>query len=927
MLALSAAGDVTYTFQFSGTSAEENQVRASVAAAAELYNRHGSFNKHWNVYYNSGIPTAEANYNGYMGYGGQRTIRVALHEGGHTMGMGTTAAYANLISGGVWKGIHARETALEMASPYADGLRGDGHAIWPWGMNFENEDGVLERVKHVRIMAAMRCDMGIMAYNREARNELVHPSDTARFAVKSPLASSYQWFRNGVALTNGGDISGATSPSLEIANADPTDEGSYHCAATGAGETLNSRARNLWVDPAEALGQWDMNGTVTDSAKTNHGTAIGNPAYTAGKIGQAIDLDGIDDYVSLPSAALRAKDLTIATWVRWDGGNNWQRIFDFGTGTFQHIFLTPRSGGGTMRLVLKDAVNGTDAETRIDTAALPTGQWVHVAAVLKGDIATLYVNGRPVGSNFNTTINPIDFLPTQNYIGKSQYPDPLFNGRVDDFRIYNHALGGAEIWDLGGDSANAAPTFTSDPVEPPDAVASLAYTGVSLADFATDANFETLTFAKLTGPAWLTVAADGTLSGVPSFQDSGENLFLVRVTDPSGATSDAELRIHVIAPPSNGPIAYWDFNEVGAADGAFVPGNGDRADLDGDGAMDADDFRIGATDLSGNGNHLTAWTSSWMKWTSDSQQGDFGMTADNSFPAANTDSTYNPGLSGVDVEAIIPTSWTIEVLFKSTDLSGNRTLVGRDGRDVGGVTSSAAALYFSTRGTDLAIQYTDVEGALHNLQVAAGLQQGVWYRAAATSDGSTLRLYLNGIQIGSLDLTTTGTDTALAPGYGTWAIARGMWAGGHADRFFGVIDAVAISDVRLAPGTFVTEIFGSDDLGFHFYMAGHGHPGAAFGDDLNRNGLTNAVEYFLGLDPTTPGPAPVWLTTSADFREVTFPYNPFATGITGRVEHSTNLLGWSDAGVSYTSDPATGERQATLDVPDGDQLFLRLSVE
>jgi hypothetical protein len=34
---------------------------------------------------------------------------------------------------------------------------------------------------------------------------------------------------------------------------------------------------------------------------------------------------------------------------------------------------------------------------------------------------------------------------TQNYLGKSQYPDPYLNGAIDDFRIYSSALGGGEI--------------------------------------------------------------------------------------------------------------------------------------------------------------------------------------------------------------------------------------------------------------------------------------------------------------------------------------------------------------------------------------------------------------------------------------------------------------------------------------------------
>src|SRR6186997_1968492 len=70
-------GDITYTHQFDpASSSQAQQVANSVAVAAAFYNQHGSFNKHWNAYYNAGIPTAEANYDGYMGYGGSRNERV-----------------------------------------------------------------------------------------------------------------------------------------------------------------------------------------------------------------------------------------------------------------------------------------------------------------------------------------------------------------------------------------------------------------------------------------------------------------------------------------------------------------------------------------------------------------------------------------------------------------------------------------------------------------------------------------------------------------------------------------------------------------------------------------------------------------------------------------------------------------------------------
>jgi hypothetical protein len=58
----------------------------------------------------------------------------------------------------------------------------------------------------------------------------------------------------------------------------------------------------------------------------------------------------------------------------------------------------------------------------------------------------LYVDGVAVGTNSSMTLTPSSLGSTvNNYIGKSQWPDPYLNGSLDEFRIYNRALGGAEV--------------------------------------------------------------------------------------------------------------------------------------------------------------------------------------------------------------------------------------------------------------------------------------------------------------------------------------------------------------------------------------------------------------------------------------------------------------------------------------------------
>ena len=56
-----------------------------------------------------------------------------------------------------------------------------------------------------------------------------------------------------------------------------------------------------------------------------------------------------------------------------------------------------------------------------------------------------------------------------------------------------------------------------------------------------------LRFSKVGGPAWLTLAPDGRIYGLPAAGDGGINRFLVRVTDASGLGTDAVMNITVPA--------------------------------------------------------------------------------------------------------------------------------------------------------------------------------------------------------------------------------------------------------------------------------------------------------------------------------------------------------------------------------------------
>ncbi|MGC3961172.1 MAG: RICIN domain-containing protein [Verrucomicrobiota bacterium] len=195
------------------------------------------------------------------------------------------------------------------------------------------------------------------------------------------------------------------------------------------------------------VARYGFDGNTNDSSGNANYPIItaGTPTFVAGKYGSAVDFDGSSQYTMLPANMLASvTNFTFACWVNWDGGNAWQRIFDFGNDTTQYMFLTPSSGNGTLRFAV--TTNGGGAEQILETSPLPVGQWRHVAVTRNGNIARLYTNGVVAVSRTNlVTITPASFNPALNYLGKSQWPDPLFNGRLDELFIYNYALSDAEI--------------------------------------------------------------------------------------------------------------------------------------------------------------------------------------------------------------------------------------------------------------------------------------------------------------------------------------------------------------------------------------------------------------------------------------------------------------------------------------------------
>jgi len=233
-------------------------------------------------------------------------------------------------------------------------------------------------------------------------------------------------------------------------------------AVNDVGESANSAEVSAWIgSTVQTYLKFDeSSGATAFDATTNgwDGTLINGGTFVAGYSNNAVSLVSNSlQYVMLPAGVMSGvSNFTIAAWAKQTTTASWMRIFDFGSGTATYMFLTPLPGGASAPRFAFRLNNGTEQQIN-GTSAVSVGPWHHFAVTLNGGVGILYVDGVAVGTNSSMTLNPSSLSSTtQNYIGKSQWNDPYFNGLVDEFRIYNGALSAGEVATLL--TSLAAPT-------------------------------------------------------------------------------------------------------------------------------------------------------------------------------------------------------------------------------------------------------------------------------------------------------------------------------------------------------------------------------------------------------------------------------------------------------------------------------------
>jgi hypothetical protein len=238
---------------------------------------------------------------------------------------------------------------------------------------------------------------------------------------------------------------------------------------TGGGGTGGGGTGGGTTTGGELLAYYSFNNPANpyadDSGRGFHLTPVGGTVTSVtGRAASAIATNGVRLRVPVNSS-FSVSAYTISYFVKVQGPGNWNpRVVAVQIpGTSSHYYGTYINGattaarqfasyhisGGAARIIL----SGSNATLPTNT----TSDWQHVAVTNTGSTVTIYLNGNAVNTQGNS--GPLNsFANAMLMIGGSDNGLDLFQGQLDEVRLYNRALTAAEVTTLrnGGAVGTAA---------------------------------------------------------------------------------------------------------------------------------------------------------------------------------------------------------------------------------------------------------------------------------------------------------------------------------------------------------------------------------------------------------------------------------------------------------------------------------------
>lgn len=228
-----------------------------------------------------------------------------------------------------------------------------------------------------------------------------------------------------------------------------------------------------------------------------------------------------------------------------------------------------------------------------------------------------------------------------------------------------------------------------------------------------------------------------------------------------------------------GTVAYWDFE---------------------DGTDSASFASVGGVVDTANGYVMHGYNDYWGPSFSSN-------TVDGSGLSLRSDAFHQDGYT---LDPVInnwaPETWTIELSLMLTDVSGWKTVMGRDG-SVGG---PASDFYLQNNGIDdrWRVDFNTASGNRVVIDSDFVAIPNQWYGLAIVSDGANVTLYADqgagyALSGSAVMVGATTADNALATTGANWTFMRGWYDESFGDNCEGNLDNIRFSDAALDPSEFI----------------------------------------------------------------------------------------------------------------------------
>jgi hypothetical protein len=221
--------------------------------------------------------------------------------------------------------------------------------------------------------------------------------------------------------------------------------------ASSASSAFGVIRKNTPPIPPAIVGRWQMEegsgSLINDSSPyNNHGNLIGSPSWVSGvTYGSALSLNGSSQYAFIPdSPSLNiTQAITLMAWIK-PAVTGTQYIIKKAVIAATDGYELSLSSAGTVFVRFNQATQANIF--RIDSKRMYSdilNSWIHIAATYNGSVIRLYVDGiedSASAASFSIATNNLSLG-----IGAQSDGTTLFNGCIDDARIYNYALSPVEI--------------------------------------------------------------------------------------------------------------------------------------------------------------------------------------------------------------------------------------------------------------------------------------------------------------------------------------------------------------------------------------------------------------------------------------------------------------------------------------------------